>query len=175
MRDYQTLCVPRQCIGLIGWYLWDENERASAARLQATQAKIAAPDASVKHELLNQRYHMAQLMWSDQPGKVRVYRSCLESKEEWGGVFRHVFHWIKQFSASSTEGIDGKPKPGNPLETPATRERSLNSLLHASLILRREANELDTHADAGIAGADDCRRDDLVRIDPEDDGQRCAQ
>ena len=54
MRDYQTLCVLRQCIGLIGWYLWDENERASAARLQATQAKIAAPDASVKHELLNQ-------------------------------------------------------------------------------------------------------------------------
>ena len=84
MRDYQTLCVLRQCIGLIGWYLWDENERASAARLQATQAKIAAHDASVKHELLNQRYHMAELMWSDQPGKVRVYRSCLESKEEWG-------------------------------------------------------------------------------------------
>ena len=75
---------------------------------------------------------------------------------------------VVDMTASISEGL-------NLLEAPATRERLFNSLLHASLILRREADEFDSHADAGIAGANDCRRDDLLRIDPKDDGHRRTQ
>ena len=42
----------------------------------------------------------------------------------------------------------------NLLEAPASCERPFNGLLHALLILSREANEFDSHAHAVIAGCE---------------------
>jgi hypothetical protein len=67
-----------------------------------------------------------------------------------------------------TEGL-------NLLEAPVSCECPFNGLLHAYLILRREASEFDAHADAGIACTNDCSRNDLLGIDPKNDGQRCTQ
>jgi hypothetical protein len=67
--------------GVIIWQVWDAKATASADGLRDAQAEVVAYDASLNHELLNQRYHLAEIVWEDHPYRVRQYRLCLEMEE----------------------------------------------------------------------------------------------
>jgi hypothetical protein len=47
---------------------------------------IGAPAQTSSRALsyLNSRNHLAQIVWEDNPSRVRFYRDCLEFKQKWG-------------------------------------------------------------------------------------------
>lgn len=71
--------------GLIIWQVWDARATAAARNLAEANHEADMHTAEINHELLNNRYHMAQLIWPDMPEKVRLYKTCLEMEERWPG------------------------------------------------------------------------------------------
>lgn len=79
--------------GFVAWHILKKTETTAQAQqvVKAQTAVIdeqaAAQDAAHRHELLNHRYQMAQIVWSAleaPPERIRFYGSCLEFKERWG-------------------------------------------------------------------------------------------
>ena len=73
------------CAGLIIWQVWDAKATAAAQRLAEETHEVNLHDAGMKHELLNTRYHMAQIIWPDVPERVELYKTCLEMEESYPG------------------------------------------------------------------------------------------
>lgn len=89
-------------VGLIMKQMWDTKVAAAAQRATEERKAIRANDAAIqiatqleqdralrvqreqRHELLNSRYHMAQIVWEEVPLRLRFYRSCLDFKLEYG-------------------------------------------------------------------------------------------
>jgi hypothetical protein len=56
--------------GLIIWQVWDAKATASAQRLAEDQAAVAAGFAKQEHELDNEKYHIAQIIWERTAAKL---------------------------------------------------------------------------------------------------------
>jgi len=71
--------------GLIVWQVWDAKAKASADDLRDTQARLTEHEAAQRHQLLYQRYELAQVIWSDSPERVRLYKACVDLEESMRG------------------------------------------------------------------------------------------
>jgi hypothetical protein len=71
--------------GLIIWQVWDAKATAAARGLAEATHELDVHTSEMKHELLNTRYHMAQLIWPDMPESVQLYKTCLEMEETYPG------------------------------------------------------------------------------------------
>src|SRR5260221_10439378 len=71
--------------GLIIWQVWDAKATAAARGLEEATHEVNIHNTEMNHELLNNRYHMAQIIWPDMPERLKLYKTCLEMEESYPG------------------------------------------------------------------------------------------